>query len=199
MNNEGSVKYIARHIPAPPFEVRGWQELNRIRTGLYDMHLIGAYPDGTGFGNISIRTNKNEFLISGTDTGAKRVLGPQDYCLVSSVDIAGNTVNSRGPVPASSESMTHGALYESCRDIRCVIHIHSRLIFDGMIRDRCLSTPQDVLYGTPEMAHAVIRCVQGGQEGVIVLSGHDEGVLSYSANPDRSFLFIKELYNKYIL
>ncbi|MDR2617863.1 MAG: class II aldolase/adducin family protein [Treponema sp.] len=199
MNNDGSVKYTARHIPAPPFKFRGWQELNRIRTGLYDMRLIGAYPDGIGFGNISIRINKNEFLISGTATGAKRVLSLQDYCLVTSIDIAANTVDSRGPVQASSESMTHGAIYESCRDIRCVIHIHSRLIFDGMIRDRCPSTPQDVLYGTPEMAYAVIRCAQGGQEGVIVLSGHDEGVLSYSANPGRSFNFIKELYNKYIL
>jgi hypothetical protein len=199
MNSEGSVKYTARHIPAPPFEVQGWQELNRIRTSLYDMQLIGAYPDGVGFGNISIRVSKNQFLISGTATGASRVLTPRGYCLVSSIDIAGNTVESRGPVQASSESMTHGALYESCQDIRCVIHIHSRLIFDGMIRDRCPSTPRDILYGTPEMAYAVIRCVQDGQEGVIVLSGHDEGVLSYSANPGRSFHFIKELYNKYIL
>jgi hypothetical protein len=238
MNDEGYVKYTARHSSAPPLKPEGWETLNDIRTSLHDLRLVGVYPDGIGFGNVSQRTagkglrlfqnfnfetptldlkgksgpltafskslfktnrvlKQAQFVISGTATGVKRVLAPNEYCLVTAIDIPGNRVWSRGPIQASSESMTHGAIYDACPGVNCVIHIHSRGIFDGMIRDKSPSTPPDVSNGTPEMARAVIACVRGRTEGMVVLTGHDQGIISYGPSPEKAFDFIRELYNKY--
>lgn len=176
-----------------------WKELNDVRTKLHDLNIVGIREDGIGFGNVSIRLTGNEFLISGTATGAVRELTPDGYCIVISIDIAGNHIVSAGPVHASSESMTHGSIYQSCPGANCVIHIHSRNIFDGMIRDRCLSTPTEAEYGTPEIAFAIAECVKrSGKTGAdIVLAGHDEGVISYAPSIEAAFNLVLDLYNTY--
>jgi len=199
MNGEGYIKYTAKHRLAPAIKAPHWAELNDVRTRLCQLGLIGALPGGIGFGNVSIRFKGNKFLISGTATGALPVLVPNDYCLVSSFDPCRNLVVSKGPVKASSESMTHGAVYQSCSGAHCVIHIHSKSIFKGMIKDCCPATPEKAAYGTPEIALAIKDCVRqiNKDEGNIVLLGHDEGLLAYSPSAERTFMLIMELYNKY--
>ena len=132
MISEGNVKYTAEHTGAALELTHNileqWTELNDARTGLHKLRLIGVYPDGIGYGNLSIRFSGEEFIISGTATGAKDVLNLSEYCLVKSFDIAHNKVVSSGPIQASAESMTHGAVYHSCSAVNCVIHIHSREI-----------------------------------------------------------------------
>jgi hypothetical protein len=198
-NSEGYVKYSASHTMKPAAVPPLWQELNDVRTKLHDLNLVGVHDDGIGFGNVSIRLSGNEFLISGTATGASRELTSNGYCTVTSLDIAGNNIVSSGPIRASSESMTHGSIYQSCPEANCVIHIHSRKIFDGMIRDRCLSTPREAEYGTPEIALAIAECVKrsGKTEADIVLAGHDEGVISYALSIKAAFNLVLNLYNKY--
>jgi len=199
MNGEGYIKYTAKHRFAPAIKAPHWAELNDVRTRLYQLGLIGALPGGIGFGNVSIRLKGNTFLVSGTATGVLPVLKPDHYCLVSSFDLSRNCVVSKGPVKASSESMTHGAVYQSCSAANCVIHIHSKNIFKGMIKDGCPATPEKAAYGTPELALAIKDCVRqlNSSEGSIVLSGHDEGILAYSPSAERTFMLITELYNKY--
>ena len=199
MSGDGYVKYSAEHIIAPPVEVPRWAELNEARSRLYHLGLVGSLPNGIGFGNLSIRYMGNEFLITGTGTGALPVLRPDGYCLVSSFDLEKNHVVSTGPVRSSSESMTHGAVYLSCPDVNCVIHIHSKTIFEGMIRDCFPATPKDAAYGTPEIAHAIGKCVHelGGDEGQIVMHGHEEGVITYGPTATRTFILTQELYYKY--
>ncbi|MDR0554319.1 MAG: S-methyl-5-thioribose-1-phosphate isomerase [Treponema sp.] len=202
---EGYVKYGAEHTyPAPAEAVPAedaphWDALNDARTTLHRLGLVGLTPQGVGFGNVSVRVRGEEFLISGTATGAARTLGPHEYCLVRSFDPAANRVVTFGPVKASSESMTHGAIYRAAPAVRCVIHVHSRPIFDGMLRDRYPATPAEVEYGTPEMAAAVEACVRAGgaDAGVIVLTGHDEGVLSYGPSVGAALKLIEALYDKY--
>jgi methylthioribose-1-phosphate isomerase len=200
---EGSVKYTAEHTQAPAMAHPLWSSLNHVRTQLYDLGLIGAYPNGVGFGNLSIRIEGNQFLISGTATGAKRELGPDDYCLVRSCDINGNRVLSFGPIQASSESMSHGAIYHTCGEAAAVIHIHSNAIFEGMLRDNLLSTPKTAAYGTPEMARAISNAVEqwgktpGKTQGSIVLAGHDEGVITWGVSIEEALAQVLELYHKY--
>ena len=200
MANEGYVKYSAEHTTAPPIETPLWTELNEARSRLYRLGLVGSLPNGVGFGNLSIRLQGDEFLISGTGTGVLPVLGPEKYCLVKSFDLEQNCVVSIGPVQASSESMTHGAVYRSCRMVHCVIHIHSRAIFDGMVRDNYPATPENATYGTPEIALAIGNCVRelGGDEGTIVLLGHDEGVVAYGPSLEKAVALVQELYGKYM-
>jgi ribulose-5-phosphate 4-epimerase/fuculose-1-phosphate aldolase len=198
---EGYVKYTAEHTPAAAMaaEVPGWKELDEGRTRLYDLGLIGALPGGVGFGNTSVRMGDGIFLISGTATGGRRTLGADGYCAVKAFDIEKNRVASFGPVRASAESMSHGAVYLACPSARSVIHIHSRKIFDAMLRDGYPRTSVDALYGTPEMARAIAACVkeQGASRGLIVMEGHDEGVIAYGESVKEALDLILELYHKY--
>ena len=181
---EGYVKYSASHIQAPAVEAPYWAKLNDARTRLHELGLVGINSQGIGFGNVSVRVKGEEFLISGTATGAAPVLSPDEYCLVTSFDIAGNSIVSSGPIRASSESMTHGAVYRAVPAANCVIHIHSRSIFDGMLQDHYPDTPAEAEYGTPEIAEATGACAaaQESGEGLIVLAGHDEGVIAFGAS-----------------
>ncbi|AEF81669.1 class II aldolase/adducin family protein [Leadbettera azotonutricia] len=199
MNNEGYVKYSAIHTPGSAMEPPLWKNLNNVRTKLHDLNLVGARLDGIGFGNVSIRTEGNQFFISGTSTGADKVLTADKYCLVTSVDIAANSIASTGPIQASSESMTHGAIYESCQEAKSVIHIHDRKIFDGMLKDKFPATPASAEYGSPEIAMAIAQTINDLRkpEGIIALAGHDEGVIAYSSSPEKAFDLIQAFYNKY--
>jgi len=180
-------------------DVPRWAELDDARTHLHQLGLVGAHPNGIGFGNVSIRLEGNEFLISGTATGAPPVLGLEGYCRIESFDLKQNHVVSTGPVPPSSESMTHGAVYLSNQRVNCVIHIHSRVIFDGMARDNYPSTPEDAAFGTPEIAAAIENCIHESDkdEGRIVMLGHDEGVIAYGPSVERTLMLIQELFSKY--
>ena len=203
MNGEGYVKYTAEHtdvaLDLPNNVLEQWTGLNEARTSLHKLGLIGVYPNGIGYGNLSLRFRGEEFVISGTATGAKMVLNLSEYCLVNSFDIARNKVVSSGPVQASSESMTHGAVYHSCSEANCVIHIHSREIFDGMIRGKYPVTPKDAEYGTPQMAIAIGKLAEAeGDKGRIVMAGHDEGVIAYGTTIKKALSEILDLYKKYI-
>lgn len=197
--SDGYVKYTAEHKMAPAMDVPYWTQLNDARTHLYRLSLVGSLPNGVGYGNVSIRFLKNEFFITGTATGALPVLSPDEYCLIESFDLKQNHVVSRGPIQPSSESMTHGAVYQSCPGANCIIHIHSRAIFDGMVRDHYSSTPEDAAYGTPEIAAAIVNCVNelNKDEGCIVMLGHDEGVIAYGPSVERTLMLIQELFDTY--
>ena len=197
--NEGYTKYIAEHTMALAVDFPGLTELDNARTKLHELGLIGEIPGGPGYGNISIRYKENEFFISGTATGALPILGPDHYCLVRSFDLEQNKVITSGPVQASAETMTHGVVFKSCPEVHCVIHIHSRAIFDGMIKDKYPATPQSAEFGTPEIALAIAKCVSeiNKDEGMIVLSGHDEGVIIYGPTVGRALQLTLELNFKY--
>jgi ribulose-5-phosphate 4-epimerase/fuculose-1-phosphate aldolase len=95
--------------------------------------------------------------------------------------------------------MTHGAIYEASLETNCVIHIHSRNIFDGMLLNNYPSTPKEAEYGTPEIAHAIKNCVEntGKAKGTIVLSGHDEGVIAYGPSVHAAMELILKLFSSF--
>jgi ribulose-5-phosphate 4-epimerase/fuculose-1-phosphate aldolase len=197
--SEGFVKYTAQHTMGPAIESPHWAKMNDARSHLYKLGLIGVNSGGIGFGNVSIRVHDDEFLITGTATGKLPELTLNEYCLVKSFDLIENRVVSAGPAQASSESMTHGAVYESCSGANCIIHIHSRAIFDGMIREGHPATPANAEFGTPEIALAIANCVKeiGQDEGAIVLAGHDEGVVIYGPSVEKALAIVQDLYTKY--
>ncbi len=176
---DGYVKYCCRHDIAPAPDCAGLAELDALRTELFDAGLIGQRPDGAGFGNLSLRLG-TEFVISATATGGVRELGAEGYSLVEHWSVAENSLTCRGPLPASSEALTHAAVYEVSADAQCVVHVHSRALFDGLVAAGALSTPVKAAYGTPEMAKAVADTARDHPwEGILVMLGHDEGVLAY--------------------
>lgn len=180
--DEGYVKFTAHLTDAELPDCPELAALNEVRTELHELELIGVLPDGIGYGNLSVRLpGEDVFWISGTATGAERELPLQSYCRVDSFDAATNEVWCRGRVEASSETMSHGAVYEANSEIGCVIHVHSRELFDFMRIGHFAKTPAEVEYGTPEMAAEVRKLVEesGEAEGVFVLAGHQDGVVAY--------------------
>ena len=90
MHDEGYIKFNCHWIEGP---ARAWHKIramNEWRQVLYDARLIGAHPDGIGYGNISVRdTPASEFIITGSMTGNVRELGPEHFSRVSVYDFEG--------------------------------------------------------------------------------------------------------------
>lgn len=180
--DEGYIKYDclwenkAIEMPDSTFE-----ELNQWRNKLYELGLIGMYSNGIGFGNISSIDKNGDFYISGSATGGKRNLLAHDYAKIINWNFDLNQLSCIGQTQASSESLSHAAIYESSNTIQAVIHIHSKKMWLKYI-DKLPTTKNDIAYGTPEMAYAIKAIASSAKHknrGMIVMGGHDEGILAY--------------------
>ena len=182
--DDGYIKYSSKRRDGVVPESAQLQALNQTRTALFDLGLIGTYPDGVGYGNLSIRAADDQFVITASATGGIRTLDSTQYCLVETFSVAQNHVQSRGALAASSEAMTHGAIYAANPAVQCVIHVHCRKLFDDWLANNRLATPADIPYGTPAMARAVsqLAAVQAPLPVLFAMAGHDEGMVAYGAD-----------------
>lgn len=181
MQDDGVIKFRSVRRDGTVALPAGWDALNRCRSTLHDLGLIGVLPDGIGYGNLSLRGAGQQFVISASATGAARVLEAAQYSLVESFSVEDNCVHSVGPMPASSESLTHGAIYAAHPGVQCVLHGHHRGLFDWLLQNGWPATPADVAYGTPEMARAVQALVaaQPALPVLFAMAGHQDGVVAY--------------------
>lgn len=184
--DEGYIKYQCNWINAPPLGQALIRELNFWRNQLYQLGLIGEYDNGIGFGNLSIRDDKNpnQFIISGTKTGNLTSLNEQHYTKVVDYNWEQNYVICHGPIQASSEALTHGAIYEANPKINAVIHIHHGQLWQELM-NKVPTTAKNVAYGTPEMAREIIRLCQEenlNSTQILVMSGHEEGIITFGNN-----------------
>ena len=190
MQNDGYIKFNCDWIRAEPPEERIISELNFYRSKLFILKLIGMDPNGVGFGNVSIRFKENQFIISGTQTGSKEILQPNDYSLVTKFDIKKNYLECRGELEASSESLTHGIIYKSCTEANAVIHTHNYRIWRKLM-NRVPATTQDAEFGTPELAFEIEELFKKNnvnEERIIIMGGHQDGIITFGKD-------IEEAYN----
>jgi L-ribulose-5-phosphate 4-epimerase len=183
--DEGYTKYECHWEPAPAAPAAAIEEINAWRNRLHEQGLVGHYPEhGVGYGNVSIREGDGDtFIISGTQTGHIARTDASHYARVTRCDIAANRVQCEGPVQASSEALTHAAIYALDPAIRAVVHVHDASLWRGL-RGRIPTTSGDVSYGTPEMAHEFRRLYEETDfpgSGVAVMGGHEEGIVSFGA------------------
>lgn len=201
--DEGVIKFNQRLELTGPLTNTCIESINAIRVQLYALKLIGEYPDiKIGYGNISQRTTRNHsqahpFIISGSQTGHLPVLDGRHYCHVMDFDLANNSLQAKGPIQASSESLTHAAIYECNTQIAGVIHIHNREIWQGMIQDDLPHTPANIPYGTLAMAQAVKNVVSLATNGWLAMAGHEDGVICYGKNLQQAFALCQDLYERY--
>ncbi|MDZ4786140.1 MAG: class II aldolase/adducin family protein, partial [bacterium] len=131
--DEGYIKFSYDWQEKPtPIEIN-LSEIIAARKNLWQKGLIGVYPDGIGFGNVSIRTSNNQFLISATQIGHIELLQKEDFSLVTEYDFSKNWLRCIGSKKASSESLTHAAIYECAASIECVLHIHSKVYWQRLL------------------------------------------------------------------
>ena len=185
MIDEGYVKYQCHWLDKPIVTLAEIRELNQWRDRLYQLNLIGQYDNGIGFGNISIRDIQPEcFVISGTQTGGIPHLTEKHYTKVTEFDWEKNFVTCIGSIQASSEALTHAALYLADPEIQAVIHVHNLSLWQASI-DKLPTTNINCAYGTPEMAREIMRLCQEKETKklkIIVMSGHKEGIITFGKN-----------------
>lgn len=197
---EGVIKYHLHHKSAPANSEWNIAPINTWRTLLYQLGLIGQHPDrymGYGYGNISQRSQGEQFIISGTQTGALADLSIENYCLVEATDLINNTLYSTGPCQPSSEALSHASVYAQDKAIQCVIHAHSPEIWQATQALQLACTANDVAYGTPDMAYAISQLFKSGQleqQDLFTMLGHEDGIISFGHNfPQAAFIMINTL------
>jgi ribulose-5-phosphate 4-epimerase/fuculose-1-phosphate aldolase len=183
-NETGYVKYECDWEKTDPFDLPQIKYLNLCREKLYQLGYVGAYPNGIGYGNISVRLEHNLFLITGTSTGNFEVLTNEHYTKVTAYHFAQNRLTCKGPVKASAESLTHAAVYECDMETQAVIHIHDKKMWDKLL-GKVPTTSPDVEYGTPQMALEIFRLFKETDvktSKILVMAGHEEGIISFGKN-----------------
>ncbi|NMC63786.1 MAG: class II aldolase/adducin family protein [SAR324 cluster bacterium] len=217
---EGYVKFRCVREDAAPLKESDVRALNHLRAVLRkpELNLLGETsvtldtmkgPEKVGFGNVSCRASrKGSFIISGTRTGGYNVLLPEQYVLVDSYDIEANTLYCRGRIDASSESLSHAAIYEARNSVKIIAHIHSlelwRVLTDSKHRtsQQCppLSDPS-AKYGTPEIAkdikHKLLKD-ENNEYNFIILGGHEEGFMFFHETADGILLTISKVFNEFL-
>lgn len=196
MADEGYTKFRVeweRRAIEYPLEL---DAINRSRSLLRRLGMIGAYPDGVGFGNVSVRVPNlanfpTSFVISGTTTGHLSRLEMQHLALVRSFDIEANLLSCQGLTQASSESLTHAACYVARPEVRAVVHVHHQELWQRLLEQPVSrggtsvhTTPSTATYGTPEIALAVQNFVAQSQHscGIIVMAGHEGGLIAFASS-----------------
>ena len=98
-------------------------------------------------------------------------------------------VRSQGTVMPSSESMTHGALYDLGPHIRFVFHAHTPVIWRRARELRIPTTDPQVPYGTPEMAretHRLFRSTALPDLQILSMGGHEDGIVVFGRTAEEA-------------
>jgi ribulose-5-phosphate 4-epimerase/fuculose-1-phosphate aldolase len=197
--DDGYIKFSCDFLQSSAIPSKDIVELNKWRDKLYSLRLIGAYENGIGYGNISVRKDKNTFLITGSATGNFSHLTGEHYSEVIDYDINKNYLKCEGPLKASSESMTHAAIYSIDNEINAVIHIHNLKLWEYLL-NKVPTASKDAAYGTPEIAREMIRLFNdeqhAGRSGIIVTEGHKEGVFTFGRDIDTAGKILMKYFNK---
>jgi len=180
--DDGVVKYSLEFEQTQELLIKQCKKIEKIRQRLYALGLIGAYKNGIGYGNISLRHEQSkEFLITATQTGELKKLKPKHYSQVTNVNFETFKTYAKGCSKPSSESITHAAIYALDKNINAVVHVHNEKLWNFMLENNYLST-NDTPYGTPEMVEDIndmYKNIDPLLNNAFVMKGHFEGVVTF--------------------
>jgi ribulose-5-phosphate 4-epimerase/fuculose-1-phosphate aldolase len=201
--DDGYIKFNCDWQKAEPVSIDRLVEINKWRDKLYSLGLVGAYDTepnkGIGFGNISIRSKGNTFIITGSATGNFDNLSQDHYVLVTDYSFEKNSLTCKGPIKASSESLSHAVIYECSPKTNAVIHIHNIGLWKKLI-NKVPTTHKDVAYGTPAMANEIRRLFSESnvsREKILVMAGHEEGIITFGKTLDEAGKILLNKYNSF--
>jgi len=213
--SDGYIKYQAEWV-REPCEVPGplLAELERWRGRMRQLELVGVLPDGIGYGNLSARVSASgPFWITGSATGGLESLSHEHYARVDAVEIARNWLHATGLTEASSESLTHAALYGAVPECRAVIHVHCTALWRSLLdqgvdsgwvpntsgplrhgsadaRGMFPGTDPAAAYGTPAMAFELARLAPLVWESAQVEERRrNVGMVAMTGHPDGVIAF----------
>lgn len=190
MIDEGYIKFKINWDKTSPLVFSKINDLIYWRQQCFANNLIGAYPDGIGFGNISIRKgNSHQFYISGSATGNEKTLNNEHFSLVTKVDASNNELWCKGAIVASSESMSHAIIYEKLPWVNAVIHAHDLRMWQQLLH-QVPTTAADAPYGSPEMVRSIAQLIDTTnlpEQKIFVMEGHEEGIFVFGKNLEEAF------------
>ena len=171
-------------ITDEPFSI-----MNHWRETLFNMDLIGAYENGVGFGNMSMRDRQsNKFFITGSATGEIPVLEPEHYVFVEACNFDDNAVMCSGSLKASSESLTHAAIYKADEGTNAVIHVHNLEQWE-LLKGEVPTTKEEFEYGSAGLATDIFRLFKETdviEKRIIVMAGDNSGLLTFGNDMDEA-------------
>jgi len=190
VSESGVVKFECEHVVRKVAPFPRYAELNSCRRKLLQLRMVGVDAARIGFGNLSVRDgDSSSFYITASGTGAVPQLQLTHFSKVTAYDFSRNWIRCEGAMTASSESLTHAAVYESAVDAHAVIHCHSMKLWQQWL-DRLPTTRREVEYGTPEMAVEVGRLFRESDvrdRQIFAMGGHPDGLVAFGATPDEAF------------
>ncbi len=186
----GAVKFNCHWTQSGPvISDEQYEIINTWREILFNMDLIGAYENGVAFGNISMRIRgTNQFVITASATGDMSELEPGHYVKVTSYNIDDNAVQCVGPLKASSESLTHAAIYSADSGVNAVIHVHEIELWSKLIHVVPTTNP-GMDYGTVGLAKDIGRLFSESdviEKRIIVMAGDRAGILTFGNDMDEA-------------
>ncbi|MFD2229093.1 class II aldolase/adducin family protein [Alkalimarinus sediminis] len=225
VEREGVIKYQLSFVHQPIPSRISVASLDKWRHVLFNLALIGQDSkryEGLGFGNISHRISdvtvnsfvehdgvlvsgaaENSFLISGSQTGHLPFLKHEHCSVVTHCDPALNQLVGYGETKPSSESLTHGALYNHMPEIAAVVHVHSPTIWNLVDELGLPATKSNIPYGTPDMADAVTnvatQILANGVEPVFVMKGHVDGVVAFGPDLASAVTALFRVYHRAVM
>lgn len=199
MGEKGVIKFNCHWIRSEPISREALGDMKRWRDRLYRLGMIGADENGIGFGNLSIREpGSDRFIITGSGTGKFKSLSGNHYTRVVDFDFKSNALTCRGPVKASSESLTHAAVYVSDATIQAVIHIHHMEMWKRLL-DHMPTTSRDAEYGSPEMVDEVMglfRDTDVREKKILIMGGHEEGLVAFGRDLEEAGTALLRVFNE---
>ncbi|HWM27932.1 MAG TPA: class II aldolase/adducin family protein, partial [Woeseiaceae bacterium] len=114
-------------------------------------------------------------------------------------NIVENSVTCEGAVQASSETLTHAAIYELDLSINAVVHVHSTILWQRL-KSKAPTTRAEISYGTPEMAgefKRLYRETSFPDTGVAVMAGHEAGLVSIGSSMQEAARRILVLHSEH--
>lgn len=171
-------------ITDEPFSIMNyWREV------LLNMDLIGAYENGVGFGNMSLRNNNSsKFFITGSATGEISVLEPGHYVKVEGCNFDEYSVMCSGSLKASSESLTHAAIYKADPGANAIIHVHNLEQWESL-KNEVPTTLEDFEYGSAGLAKDIFRLFEETdvqKKKIIVMAGDRAGLITFGNDMDEA-------------
>jgi len=120
---------------------------------------FAPHYQGGSFGNLSFRlkSDDNEFIITGTSIGLKNKLTNDCFVKVKTCNINKNIVFIEGVRNPSSESMLHYAIYKQRKDVNAIFHGHCKELLASVDKLKIPETEKEEAYGTIGLANSVLK------------------------------------------
>jgi ribulose-5-phosphate 4-epimerase/fuculose-1-phosphate aldolase len=140
----------------------------------------------------------NQFIITASATGEIPELEPEHYVKVISFNIDDNAVQCTGPLKASSESLTHAAIYLADPGANAVVHVHNLDLWNDLIYNVPTTNPS-MDYGSMGLAKDIFRLFSDSnvfEKRIIIMAGDRAGILTFGHDMDEAVNILMQYIRK---